>query len=89
MNANSDVQFRFKSTKRKKESTRQTLSKPNKDEMDTCIENLDEIEVDVCGICLQTNDGCHSSFVDWIECQNLSNMVSSKLCEDSDDLIFM
>ena len=90
-NANSDVQFRFKSTKRKKESTRQTLSKPNKDEMDTCIENLDEIEVNVCGICLQTNDGCHSSFVDWIECQFCQiwyhqNCVDS---EDSDDLIFI
>ena len=51
-----------------------------------CIENLDEIEVDVCG----TNDGSHSSFVDWIECQ-ICQILYDKNCvdiEESDDLIF-
>lgn len=84
-NANCEKQFRFKSTKKKIEHVRKTLSKPNLDEMKECVEKLDEIEVDVCGLCLQPDDKTGNAVVNWVECL-LCGTWYHELCVKTDSL---
>lgn len=44
-------QLRFFSTKKKRETTKCTLSKPKPEEQATCISFLRETEIRVCGTC--------------------------------------
>jgi hypothetical protein len=60
-------QLRFFSTK-KKQDKKPRLAKPGADEIAKCLETLDEVEIDVCGICFRENDRTYGSIVDWIQC---------------------
>ena len=66
-NAHIQPQLRFISTK-KKQQKKPRLAKPSNDEIAKCIETLDDVEIEVCGICFRENDNSYCSTVDWIQC---------------------
>ena len=76
-NANSEVQMRFHSTKRKRQaSTTPGLKKPTLQQMDTCVNEMSnqvDSVVKVCGICFMEDDNTISSQeVLWIQCSYCS-----------------
>ena len=74
-NMNSMIQPRFRSTKKKRESGTQTISKPSPQEVDACIHAMStsQQEVKVCGICFKEDDkGSNTETVHWIQCLKCS-----------------
>ena len=66
-NANIEKQLRFVSTK-KKRPVKPRLAKPDQKQLDKCIEELESIEVIVCGMCMKRNDGKIGLDIDWVQC---------------------
>ena len=68
-NANSQVQRRFHSTKRKRQaSITPGLKKPTLEQMDSCVSEMSELEVKVCGICFMEDDKGICTEVPWFQC---------------------
>lgn len=67
-NSNSEVQLRFHSTKQKKPTKRTRLAKPTIDDEERVKQNLDNIAIQVCGVCLREDNAGEDNAVDWIEC---------------------
>jgi hypothetical protein len=67
-NAQSKTQVRFFSTK-KKRKVKPRLAKPKREELTKCIEDFEDLEVDVCAVCFRENDKKISGDVDWVQCQ--------------------
>ena len=55
-NSNTETQICFKSTKKQRTSLMKSLSKPDKGDVEKCTEEMDEVHVVVCGICLLNED---------------------------------
>ena len=53
-NAHSETQLRFYLTKKRK--VKPHLAKPNSEEMVKCMDDLEEVEVEICGVCFCEND---------------------------------
>ena len=51
-NSNTETQIHFKSTKKQCTSLTKSLSKPDRSDVEKCIEEMDEVDVVVCGICV-------------------------------------
>ena len=68
-NTNAEKQIRFKSTKKKRISSVTSLSKPDEQQKEKCIEQMDEIDIVVCGLCLREEDRNSQSLVKWTECE--------------------
>ena len=68
-NANAEKQIRFKSTKKKRISSVTSLSKPDEQQKEKCIEQMDEIDIVVCGLCLREEDRNSQSLVKWTKCE--------------------
>jgi hypothetical protein len=68
-NSNMEKQVRFKSTKKQRVLKHKTLTKPNSDDVDKCIEAMEEVDVVVCGICFRENDATGQTLVNWIQCE--------------------
>ena len=81
-NSNNQQQPRFCSTRQKRACT-VSLSKPNDEEIVECRDILQQIEIQVCGKCLQTNDEEHGDTIAWIQCSYCS-MWFHCLCIDVD-----
>ena len=62
--------FVFKSTKKPWTLSEKSLSTPNDQEKDQCIETMDEIDITVCGVCLREEDRGGNRHVQWIKCDN-------------------
>lgn len=45
------------------------MSKPDEQQRGKCIEQMDEIDIVVCGLCLREEDSNSQSLVKWIECE--------------------
>ena len=74
-NANSEIQARFHSTKRKRQApTAPGLNKPTLQQMDACISEMtNDVDVKVCGICFMEDDKETSSQeVLWVQCSDCS-----------------
>ena len=77
-------QVRFKSTKKPWETKSQSLKKPTSDDVDKCIETMEDVDVAVCGVCFREDDCTGQSLVNWIQC------MCTVWCVDSEpDNIFM
>ena len=70
-NSNSQQQPCFCSTRQKRTCT-VSLSKPNEEEIVECRDILQQIEIQVCEKCLQTNDEEHGDNNEWIQCSYCS-----------------
>ena len=46
-----------------------SLSKPDRGNVEKCIEEMDEVDVVVCVICLPNEDRTCQGLVKWIECE--------------------
>ena len=55
-NSNMEKQVRFKSTKKPRETKSQSLTKPTSDDVDKCIETMEDVDVAVCGVCFREDD---------------------------------
>ena len=66
-NSNSEQQVRFHCTKKKREQ-KARVSKPSKEELVNCQDELQNVEIKVCGLCLFESDHQHGDNVNWIEC---------------------
>ena len=67
-NTHIEPQLRFVSTKKKRQKATR-LAKPSNDEIAKCIVSLDDVEIEVCGICFRENDSIsYCSTVHWIQC---------------------
>ena len=66
-NSNAEKQICFKSTKKKCISSATSLSKPDEQQRERCIEQMDEIDIVVCGICLHKEYRSSQSLVKWTE----------------------
>ena len=70
-NSNSKRQLRFKSTKKHTERQQNVLSKPNQDEIESCIKELGEVDIRVCGSCLREDDTANNNGnIDWMLCDS-------------------
>lgn len=77
--------MRFKSTKKPWETKSQSLKKPTSDDVDKCIETMEDVDVAVCGVCFREDDCTGQSLVNWIQCE-----MCTVWCVDSEpDNIFM
>lgn len=72
-NTNSPCQPRFHSTKKRRISHVQGLSKPTLMEMDECKRSFSDEIVKICGACFREEDkGSNSDSIPWVECSNCS-----------------
>ena len=68
-----EIQLRFHFTK-KKHYVKPRLAKPNHEEVSNvlrsvkCIENFEDVEIEVCGICFSVNDRSLEKNFAWIQC---------------------
>ena len=58
---------------------------PNSEEMVKCMDDLEEVEVHVCGVCFCVNDQHLGCDIDWTQCQ-LCNMWFHQSCIDCHDV---
>ena len=70
-NSNSEQQIRFHSTKKKREQ-KARISKPSEAELVSCQDDLEKVEIKVCGFCLFEADNQDGDDVDWIQCDTCS-----------------
>ena len=68
-NQNMEKQLRFNSTKKKRQK-KPRLAKPSLQELENCIDELDDTEVAICAICMKPNDHTIGMTIDWLECDH-------------------
>ena len=61
------------------------MSTPNDQEKGQCIENMDEVDITVCGICLKEEDRSGNRLVQWIECDNCNIWFHKSCVVENDD----
>lgn len=88
-NANFEKQTRFKSTKKPRTLSRKSLSTPNDEEKSQCIDNLDEVDITVCSICLREEDKSGNRLVEWIECDKCTMWFHKSYVVNDDDDVFI
>ena len=70
-NSNSEQQPRFYSTRQKRDRTA-SLSMPNEEEIVEYRDKLKQVEIQVCGKCMQINDKQPRGIIKWIQCDHCS-----------------
>ena len=75
-NKNNDQQLRYYSTKKKRESIRQ-MGKPTLGEFRASAQNLDKVDVLLCGYCHKEDDESISEKVMWVVVQSA---ISGCIC---------
>ena len=60
-----------------------SLSKPDRGDVARCIEEMDEVDIVACGICLLNGDRTCQGLVKWIECE-LCGIWYHESCADVD-----
>ena len=68
---NSEQQPRFYSTCQKRARIA-SLSMPNEEEIVECRDKLQQVEIQVCGKCMQINDKEPGDMIKWIQCDHCS-----------------
>jgi len=69
-NSNSQQQVRFHSTKKKRRTQKEGISKPSDDQLTKCLIELKHTQIRVCGLCLKENDTQSSQIQQWVQCDN-------------------
>ena len=67
-NANMENQVRFYSTKKSREPQNKAIRKPTPTEAAGAKEDLNKIEVSVCGVCLKYDDKDSGALINWVTC---------------------
>lgn len=92
-NANNVKQLKYSSTKKKRVTSAETLSKPSQLQMITCKKELHKMPIKCCGLCLKEDDtGYGTPVVRWIECCLCKMWMHSACCGIKDisaDLYFI
>ena len=83
-NSNSEKQFRFHSTK-KKRCKGSRWAKPTIEEQNIVREKMENTQVEVCGICMKQDDNRDGVEVEWIECTKCKLWVHAACISDSYD----
>ena len=88
-NAKHEKQKRFFST-RKKKPVEKRWAKPSFKEKEKCLEELDDVEVKYCSICMKEDDPVikEKLFVSWIECSSCGIWMHESCIDNDSDVEF-
>ena len=78
-NSNHEQQLTFFSTKKKRLSLSQAISKPSMNQLQKQKSKLKSEEPKFCGVCMKENDASNSNVIDWIQC-SLCGLWIHELC---------